>query len=115
MREETVTEDNSKFIPGSFVLMPNRIDKQFLSYPNITSIENVSHLNITCSHREDEKLYVANNNNFISTRFPHLLKCAPFDLVKNNSPLHLTNLIIILCTSLDMSSSLVSHFLQILF
>ncbi len=94
---------------ATFVLLPEIIDKMFITYSNINTMKHASHLYLTCSHREDIPVYIGNKN-FISNRFPHLLylkHVEAFDLRKSKTKLNVLNLIVIMCTSLDLSISMV--------
>ena len=100
-------ERKSKIHPSGLVLLPEEINEKFIHYPNIIRIQNVSNLNVSCTHREDIKLNIGTKT-FISNSYPHLLKGNPFDLLKNETQLFFKHLFIIMCTSLDLCNSTVS-------
>ena len=107
VRSENKLEKKSTKKSASLVLLPKTIQKSFLTYPNISSVGDMTHLHVTCTHREDVKLYIGYKN-MITNRFPHLLEGDAYDLVSNNTKLDMIRLIVIMCTSLDISNSMVN-------
>ncbi|CAF0782367.1 unnamed protein product [Brachionus calyciflorus] len=94
---EEVTEETLSAI----VLLPKKIDKNFISVPSIKSIDCISNLNASCIHRENIKLFIQNQS-FININYPHLLEGKCLDLIEENVRLSLKDIIILFCTCLDI-------------
>jgi hypothetical protein len=108
IRDDPSSERNNIYSSG-LILLPQDLSNEdqvqkFVHYPCISQFSNVSHLNVTCTHREDIKLNIGTKT-FISNSYPHLLNGQTFDLIKKEQQLTFKHLFIIMCTSLDLSQS----------
>ena len=90
--------------------MPLHIEILFFHTLN----SDIANLHVTCSHREDIKLHIGRNN-YIANKFPHLLKGKSFNLLERETKLGFIDLMIIMCTCLDIVDSVVSEFLLFIF
>jgi len=105
MREEM----SDSYAPKSaLVLLPKKIKKDFIKQPNVSCIETLSCLNISCTHRENIRLVYGGPKNVISKSYPHLIKGDSLDLVENKIKLEVNQLIEILSTSIDLANSSVN-------
>ena len=100
-------EKQQRAVTNSIVLLPRILDQTFALYPNITNVEQISNLNVICTHRDDIRLNIGSKN-FISNNYPHLLNGKTLDLIQENLRLDLKHIVVILCTSLDLNYSTVN-------
>ena len=102
----SVREDaNEKLSKSALVLLPKTIEKEFIKFPNVSCVENLSNLNVSCIHRENIKLLYGGPKNFISKSYPHLIKGDSLDLIDNKIKLDATLLIEIMSTCIDFANS----------
>ena len=107
--------DMSKSSNSALVLLPKNLDKTFIKYPNVSCVEQLSHLNISCIHRESIKLLYGGPKNVITKNYPHLIKGDSLDLLENKIRLDMSFLFQILSTCIDLASSPVSYLLSIIY
>jgi hypothetical protein len=105
--ENSSTDSSKSLLSSALVLLPKLIDNDFINYPNVNYLNNISNLNVSCIHREEIPLFYGIKS-FISINFPHLLLGKSIDLLNENIKLDPMNLINIMCTCLDLSMSPVS-------
>lgn len=107
IREET---SESRVHKSSMVLMPKEIKKDFIKQPNVSCIESLSCLNVSCIHRENIRLLYGGPKNVISKSYPHLILGDSLNLVENNIKLDGCHLLEILTTCIDLANSSVCYF-----
>lgn len=101
---------NDKMKPSNsaLVLLPKILEKNFIKYPNVSCVESLSHLNISCIHRENIRLLYGGSKNVITKNYPHLIKGDSLDLIENKIKLDSLYLFQILSTCVDLANSPVS-------
>jgi hypothetical protein len=103
-----------KLASTALVLLPKNLEKNFVQYPNINTVESLCNLNISCIHREDIKLLFGAKN-YIYKNYPHLIQGESLDLISRKIKLETKHLLIIMSTCLDLGNSPVKEYIFLLF
>lgn len=117
--EETKLESDSslpnerKIPPAALVILPESIENNFMKYPNLNSVNSMTALNVSCTHREEIRILIGSGQ-IVSNNYPHLIQTDSFNLIKNNVKLTLNQLLVIMCACFDLGTSTVSFMFKLL-